>query len=343
MLDSLELLKELVAIPGPPGQEGAVRDAVVAHVLALGYSSRIDAKGNLLVGEEGPARVVVTAHLDEIALMVSQVQPDGCLIVTPLGGVYPWKWGEQPVEILASPTAIPGILSFGCIHTNSPASVAQQAREGPLTWDMAYIFTGLRADELQASGVRPGTRVVLARDRRLVQEIGPYVASYFIDDRADLVAMLLTLEALGARGLPSGVIFAATVYEETGGEGARYLLHERRPDVCIALEIGPSVPESPFVPDPQPTIWVHDGYSTSTASDLELLDECARVLGQVPHWQALSRGGSDATCTAALGLCARPITLGLPVENSHGLEIMHREAPAQLARLLVALIGRLAG
>jgi putative aminopeptidase FrvX len=174
-----------------------------------------------------------------------------------------------------------------------------------------------------------------------VQEVGSYLASYFIDDRADLVALLLALEAMNDSLLPDDLIFAGTVYEETGGEGARYLLHEHRPDVCIALEIGPSVPESPFVPDSQPTIWVQDGYSTSTAADNELLASVAAEIGQEPHWQALSRGGSDATCTAALGLCARPITLGLPVENSHGLELMHRDAPAELARLLVALLARL--
>jgi putative aminopeptidase FrvX len=175
-----------------------------------------------------------------------------------------------------------------------------------------------------------------------VEQLGSFVASYFIDDRADLVAMLLALETLKDRGLPSGVVFAGTVYEETGGEGARYLLHEHRPDVCVALEIGPTVPESDFVPDDQPTVWSLDGYSSTTAADLEMLHQVTREIGQRPHWQALSRGGSDASCSAALGLCARPITLGLPVENSHGFEIMHRDAPRELARLLAALVVHLA-
>lgn len=340
-LDSLALLRELVAIPGPPGQEGAVRDAVAAHVAALGFESWVDAKGNLLIARErvleGDARIVVTAHLDEIALMTSRIEPDGRLGVVPLGGVYPWKWGEQPVEILAA-DPVPGILSFGSIHTNSPAAVAQQARVGPLTWDMACVLTGLGCRELEARGVRPGTRVSLGRQRRAVEEMGPFVASYFIDDRADIVAMLLALESMKERPWPEGLLFAATVYEETGGEGARYLLQSHRPDVCVALEIGPSVPESPFTPDAHPTIWVQDGYSTTTAADLDLLSEAAATAGQQPHWQALSRGGSDASCTAALGLCARPITLGLPVENSHGLEIMHRDAPKELSRLLAQLL-----
>ncbi len=343
MLDSLELLKELVAIPGPPGQEEAVREAVNAHVQALGLASETDAKGNLRVtvgGDAGP-RVVVTAHLDEIALMVSRIEPDGKLRVTTMGGVLPWKWGEQPVELLTRDGALPGVLSFGSVHTEARDSVIQQARSAPLEWRQAYIFTGLMAEELRASEVRPGTRVVIAPERRRVMEMGEFVACYFIDDRADLVAWLLALEALGAAKLSLQVVFAATTAEEVGGEGASYLLHQLQPEVCVALEIGPSVPESPFMPDEDPTIWVTDSYSSTSAADLEMLADACASLGQRPHWQALSRGGSDASCTAQRGLTARPITLGLPVENSHGLEIMHRDAPRELARLLVEVLKRI--
>ena len=76
------------------------------------------------------------------------------------------------------------------------------------------------------------------------------------------------------------------------------------------------------------------------AVDGEILTDCCSELGIEPHWQYLSQGGSDATCAAAHGLTARPVTLGLPVENSHGYEIMHRDAPTQMLRLLMAYLAR---
>ena len=102
---SSEILTELVAIPGPPGQENAVRAAVAARVEALGIESGVDGKGNLIVplrkqGMVSRPRVVVTAHLDEIALMVTGIDPDGALSIASLGGVLPYKWGEGAVEIL---------------------------------------------------------------------------------------------------------------------------------------------------------------------------------------------------------------------------------------------------
>lgn len=358
MLDSTELIRELVAIPGPPGQERLVRDAVAAHVSSLGYESSTDAKGNLIVRVRGrrrasktqrpddpmtrQPRVVVTAHLDEIALMVSRVDEEGKVRVIPLGGVYPWKWGEQPVSILVGDEPIRGILSFGSIHTSSPISVAEVARSTPLQWDMAYVFTGHSRYQLAALGVRPGIRVVIDPSRRQVTDLGQYLCSYFIDDRADLAAWLLALESLKDAKLSGEVLFAATASEEVGGEGASYLLHKLQPDICVALEIGPSVPESRFIPDEQPTIWVTDNFASISAEDIAILAEVAEGLDQAPHWQALSRGGSDASATAQRGLTARPVTLGLPVENSHGYEIMHRDAPAELARLLVAYLNKVA-
>jgi putative aminopeptidase FrvX len=101
------------------------------------------------------------------------------------------------------------------------------------------------------------------------------------------------------------------------------------------------VPESPFPLDGQPTVWVNDSYSTMRADDIALVAEVAEGIGQRPHWQALSRGGSDASCAASHGLLARPFTLAFAAENSHGYEIMHRQSIVNLSTLTVAVLERL--
>jgi putative aminopeptidase FrvX len=343
MTDALDLVRELVALPGPPGQEGMVRKAVAAHAGRLGCARETDARGNLLLSLPGAGRipdhpeVVVMAHLDEIALLVVRVEDDGRLAVTNLGGAYPWKWGEGPVQILASRGPLTGILSFGSIHTNDPASLAAQARERALTWADTRVWTGRTAEDLAALGVRAGTRVVLHPSRRAVTELGDFVSAPFLDDRADLAALLLALEAANGWD-PERVLFAATAAEEVGGHGALWLLRQRSATVGVALEIGPRVPESPFPLDDQPTVWVNDGYSAMQASDIDLVARAAAHVGQRPHFQALSRGGSDASCAASHGLVARPITLAFAAENSHGHEIMHRNAVPNLAALLTATL-----
>lgn len=352
------LLADLVALPGPPGQETAVRDYVARQVQRLGLTIHVDEKGNLLAGfGQTPAErpvVVVTAHLDEIALMVTNIADDGALDVAALGGAHPWKWGEGPVEVLGRDGApsVPGVLSLGSIHTDHPAALAQRVRSGGAApgWRDARVFTGQSRDRLAARGIRPGSRVVLARSRRTLFDLGDgdrnqLVAAYFLDDRADLVAWLLALETLaGDVDFPGRerIVFAATACEEVGGEGALYLLHALRPPVCVALEIGPRTPDADFALDATPTVWVSDTFAASDPRDLDLLETAANKANLPPlHFQAVTRGGSDASCAASRGLCARPVTLAFAAENSHGFEIMHAQAPQNLARLLVAYLKRL--
>jgi putative aminopeptidase FrvX len=210
-----------------------------------------------------------------------------------------------------------------------------------LTWEQTRIVTGLSTDVLRRLRIREGTRVVMARERRKLWEIGNnLLGSYFFDDRADIAAWLLALERLIQTPIPrqKGILFAVTTSEEVGGEGALYLLHEYRPPVCIALEIGPSTPDAPFPVDSTPTLWVSDSFAAMSPRDILRVEDAAQEAGLGLYRQALSRGGSDASCAASKGLCARPITLAFAAENSHGFEIMHRDAPQNLATLLVTLL-----
>jgi putative aminopeptidase FrvX len=348
-LDPKQILQDLIALPGPPGQEDLVRDYVATKARALGCVAEFDQRGNLLISAPGASsinpkpRIIVMAHLDEIAMIVERVEDDGRLKVTQLGGLFPWKIGEGPVTILAN-SQMPGILSFGSIHSSSPANPIVKARDTTITFETARIFTGLSKAELKSAGVGPGTRVVLGLNRREVVEVGDYVAGPFLDDRADLAALLLVLERLSNSNiLLSDVVFAATVAEEVGGHGALYLLRRLQPEIGIALEIGPRVPETPIPFDGNPTVWVNDSYSSMTVHDIELTEKAASDVKLKVHRQALSRGGSDASCAASHGLLAKCFTLAFLAENSHGFEITHKDSVVNLAKLTGALLERLTG
>jgi len=53
MTDAIELVRELVTLPWPPGQEALVREAVAAHAGRLGCAFEADARGNLLLSLPG--------------------------------------------------------------------------------------------------------------------------------------------------------------------------------------------------------------------------------------------------------------------------------------------------
>jgi len=333
-MDPVALLADLIALPGPPGQEEAVRDYVRDLVERMGYWPTVDAKGNLIVDLGDDPQILVTAHLDEIAMLVTAVGEDGQLEVRNLGGLHPWKLGEGPVRILGLDSEVNGVMGFGSAHTEDPSARSVLAKANGPTWSFARVFTGLSPDALDAAGVVPGVRVVVA-DREL-RNVNGFFAGRFLDDRADLVSWLLALAALRGKRLP--VRFAATVSEEVGGEGARWIMGAMRPTVCVALELGPNVPDAPVLLNDVPTMWVTDSYATASPDDMRLV----RSLEPDIQFQSLSRGGSDASCGASEGLCARPITLGLPMENTHGFEIIHPDSMARLGDLTVRLVTALA-
>ena len=342
---SIEFLTALIHAPGPPAQEGPVRDVLIRALDAAGIKWTVDARGNLLasLGETIPEkpRIVVTAHLDEIALMVQRINPDGSLAVLPLGGAHPWKWGEGPVDILCGESPLQGVLSFGSIHTIDASTAIQKSRDGKaITWSDAKVITGIPADQLPES-LRSGTRIVLSKERRVPVRLGvnaELIAAPFLDDRADCVTWLQTLIALKADDACPDVLFAATTAEELGGHGALWLLGGTRPEICIALEIAPIAPDNDLRLSATPTCWSTDGYSPTSPQDLDLVAEAAKAAGTGVSFHALTRGGSDASCGAAAGHCARPITLALPVDNTHGFEVMHIGAIDTLARLTTALL-----
>ena len=86
-----ELLNKLTHTFGPSGYESRVRDLILETIKDDVDEYRIDALGNLITRKgtlkEGGKRIMVSAHMDEIGLMVTHVDEQGFAYVTNLGGV----------------------------------------------------------------------------------------------------------------------------------------------------------------------------------------------------------------------------------------------------------------
>ncbi|MGH7293121.1 MAG: peptidase M42, partial [Myxococcota bacterium] len=126
-----ELLQELLWTYGPCGQEEGVRDVCRRELEPYVDETWIDGGGNLIglirgadpdagdqpPGADGNRAVRVTAHLDELSMLVKRCEPDGTLHLTPLGTMYPGNFGLGPVAVLGDRKTIVGVLSLGSEHT----------------------------------------------------------------------------------------------------------------------------------------------------------------------------------------------------------------------------------
>ena len=85
------ILKELCALPGVSGNEGAVREYISARVAPYARELTTDSMGNLLVQVEGkrraPKRLMLAAHMDEVGIIITDITDDGYLKFDFVGGV----------------------------------------------------------------------------------------------------------------------------------------------------------------------------------------------------------------------------------------------------------------
>ena len=96
----LALFERLLASDSTTGQYAAVQQVVTDLLDEWGVPYDLVHKGGVIarLGEGGDP-VAVTAHLDDIGLMVRHVNADGTLNVCPVGGLYPFYCVGENVRV----------------------------------------------------------------------------------------------------------------------------------------------------------------------------------------------------------------------------------------------------
>jgi putative aminopeptidase FrvX len=340
----LALLSELTLCQSPPGEEREVDAVVRREFEATGAEVWQDDATNLYARLPGNGpKVMVCAHKDELGMAVTEVRADGRLSVENCGGSRPWKYGEGPIDLIADDgTLVRGILSVGSVHTKT-GPVHELDDKLPLTWDLVSIFTGLSQAQTRELGIHVGSRAVVARERKQMQRLGEYIASFALDDRIGITAMVFALRELAhtsnAEQRPD-LTFVATHGEEIGFLGAMRAAQLLRPDVCIALDTSPVAHGTPLVVDPRPVIWYRERAYHNKAECDALLHLAGQLgFGAQPCLYASS--GSDAGRIKDAGLAGRTVCFGFARDNSHGYEIAHQDAVVNVTRLLIAYLSQL--
>jgi putative aminopeptidase FrvX len=348
------LLQELLWTYGPCGQEDAVRDLCRRELESLVDETWVDAAGNLVAlihgdsdnrrggGNEPVARVL--AHMDELSMLVKRVEPDGSLHLTPLGTMYPGNFGLGPVAILGRHETLTGVLTLGSEHTTKESQRIWETKpdQGDKSLDCmhVYVFTGRTPEELRAAGVGPGTRVCVDRSKRTVVEVGDYLGSYFMDDRAAVMVLLETARRIRMSGSsPSGDVYLVfTTNEEVGGVGGAYASRTLPEGVTLALEVGPTEQEYGTSVRGGPIVAYSDALCVYDRAIADRLMDVADKLGLSAQAAVLGAFESDASHAKAGGLAPRAGLLCVPTLSTHGYEVISRDAIDAVTKVLTAFL-----
>ncbi|WMN20720.1 M20/M25/M40 family metallo-hydrolase [Pseudomonas piscis] len=342
-----ELLRRLLLARGPGGQEDEVRAICVEHLRRYCDETRIDPAGNVIgrfAGHGAPragSGICVMAHMDEIAMVVKRVMPDGTLQVVALGGANPVNFGMCPLDILGDQAILPGVLSFGSMHATPGSPLGRDVVSGNVYWKDVHVITRCCPQQLRAQGVRPGTRVVLSQHWRSPWRVGDAIAAHFMDDRAPLAAVLECARLLADRRgrLEHEVYLVLTTCEEESNAGAMYAAAHLACDTSIAVEVGPVLEEYATRLSLDPIINTGDGKGYYSRSVVTGLADAAQRCGLTPQYALLVDFASDASAVLSSGLCGQAGCLGIATENTHGYELVLDGAIDACARTLAEYLG----
>lgn len=331
-----ELLRELSELSGVSGNEHEVRGYLAAHLKEHVDELRSDAIGNVVATKhprlrlEGspPLRVMLTAHMDEVGLMITNVDSSGMLRLAPVGGVDVRVLPAKAVVV--GKNKVPGVIGLKPVHLLKP----EERKIIPDT-DSLYIDIGAASKEEAERLVRVGD---YASFPTKYLEMGQTARGKAFDDRAGCAILVELLK--GDYPFTLHGVFAAQ--EEVGLRGARIAAYRLRPDVAFAIE-GTVCDDTPKKKDVSPTSILGNGPAITIADRslvadkllVELLLDTARSQA-IPHQikQPLV-GSTDAGAIQRVGEGIRSAVLAVPVRYIHSPVSIVSLVDFQNTRLLI--------
>ena len=318
----LDQFRRLLAIDSTTSQFREIQDYVVGEIGRLGFPVTVTHKGGVIAdlgGEGNP--LVVSAHLDDIGLMVRHINADGTLNVCSVGGLYPLYCLEENVRVYTRD----GKVYTGTVcRTPNSIHVTEEELRTTLSDYRKNVCVVLDepvkcAEDTRALGVETGD--IIALETRMTVSNG-YIKSRFVDDKSCAAVLLTAMKYIkeNSVALPRKVLAYFAMYEEIG-HGTTYLPEGVKD--YLALDIAPTGPEqnseehlvSIFAKDSRfPYHWEMTSELRETAIRCGI-DYVMDIF--TPHY------GTDGDASVLAGYDIRHAAIGPGTANSHGYERTH--------------------
>ena len=242
-MDIFSYLEGMAVRHGPSGHEDEVSRWLKTRFEPLCDSVTIDPlynvialkKATLPTRDGSPApRVMLAAHQDEIALMVSDILPDGTLRMGQVGGVDPRILPASTVTVHARGAQGGYQKLMGVVGATPPHLLSDADRKHNYRREDLFVDLGLAAERVREL-VHIGDLITL--NGPATRLLNDRCASKTMDDRACVACLLEAAERLQRLGHICDIYFVATSQEEVGSKGAATAAYTIDPDLAVALDV----------------------------------------------------------------------------------------------------------
>lgn len=291
------LIQKFVETPGPSGFEHQIRAAIRSEIEGFADEIRVDALGNLIArkgkrGKDG-LRVMVSAHMDEIGVMVTHVDENGFVRFTTIGGVRPHTLMGGRVLFMNGTRGVIGL---------------EKVEKPELLPQISQFFIDVGAASRKNCPVKVGD---VAGFERPFLDLGGRLVAKSMDDR---VACAVAVEALRQiKETPHEIYFVFSTQEEVGLRGATTAAYGVDPELGIAVDVtgvgdtpkshkmevglgkgaAIKVRDSSVISDPRVVDWM---VKTAEKAGIPYQLEILEMGGTDTHAIQLTRAGVPAGC-----------------------------------------------
>lgn len=320
----LDETKKLLAIDSPSGFTEKAASYVMAEYAALGYTPVQTTKGGVFCEiSRNPNKgnsLMIEAHIDTLGAMVCEIQPNGYLKLSPIGGMNANNAEAENCKIYTREGKIyTGTFQLcdASVHVNGKFD------ETARSYDVMEVVLDEKVktkEDTLALGILPGDFVCFD-PRTTITENG-YIKSRFLDDKLSVGILLGFAKFIKDEEiiLPRTIYHHITVYEEVGHGGAASIPS----DVAEVLSVDMGcVGNGLSCTEHQVSICAKDSRGPYTYDVVTNLINAAKrqnidfAVDVYPYY------GSDADVALTAGHDIKHGLIGAGVYASHGYERSH--------------------
>lgn len=338
-MQMLDRLKELCVLDGISGDENAVRDYICKEI--IGHAEfKIDNLGNVIAFKKGKNtpknRIMISAHMDEVGMIVNFINSDGTLKISSVGGVDPRViFGRQ---VFVGKNKINGVIGAKAVH-----NLTADEKDTAVTFDKMYVDIGCENKEEAEKLVSLGDSVTFSSE--FIEYGDGFVKGKAIDDRAGCAVMLEMIKS----DLEYDTYFTFVVQEEIGLRGSRCAAFSVEPDYAIVIESTtaadiPSASGADRVCELKkgPVVSFMDRSTIYNKELYNLAFECAKEIEIPCQTKTRVAGGNDAGAIHLSKGGVKTIAVSVPTRYLHSPScVINKEDYFNTLKLVKALTDRI--
>lgn len=338
MLKNEGFLEDLLKRVTVSGCEEAGGELIRSHMKEASDEILQDEMGDTVcvLNPDCEFKVLMTAHVDEIGLLVSSVNEKGRLTVIDRGGIVPATYPGHQVKVMTRRGSVYAVVeSYRDLFK----------KEGGLKTSDFLIDIGVDTREEALSMVEPGDTVVFDADLRRMA--GGRFSGRALDDRLGVFIIMEAFKRAREGGVSCGVYSAATVGEETTKNGAYWTASRVKPDLAVVVDVtytsdcgGMNEGELGSVRLGGGPVLCHSPMVSKRLN--RLMKECAKELGIEVQMEAASRlSHTDADKIHFAGEGIPVVSVGIPLRYMHHpCEVADERDVEDCTALIAKFLGR---